>query len=94
MFNQEIKDIHRKLPSKTVRKFVQILIHEVRRDIYFRKVNHIPNNNAVVLQIRRKAHLISVIDKLHSYFSYLGVTKWAQAIQCVDILKQLIIDDL
>ena len=94
VFNQEITNIHRKLPSKTARKFVQILIHEVRRDIYFRKVNHTPNNNAIVLQIRRKAHLISVIDKLHSYFSYLGATKWAQAIQCADILKQLIIDDL
>ena len=49
IFNKEIK-----LPSKNSRKLLQLLI---RRDIYYRKVNHVPNNNEEVYSIRRKAHL-------------------------------------
>ena len=37
IFNKEIK-----LPSKNSRKLLQLLI---RRDIYYRKVNHVPNTN-------------------------------------------------
>ena len=65
IFNEEIKDIHRKLPSKNIRKFLQLLnnMNYIRRDIYFRKINHVPNNFEEVMGIRRKAHLKSVMEK-------------------------------
>ena len=53
IFNEEIKYIHRKLPSKNIRKFLQLLVHELRRDIYYRKINHVPNNLEEVMGIRR-----------------------------------------
>ena len=54
--DKEIKDIRRKLPSKNIRKLLQLLIQEVRRDIYYRKdkVNHVPNNNEEVLPLKEE----------------------------------------
>ena len=43
IFTEEIKNLNRRLPSKSIRKFIQLLINEISRDIYFRKINHIPN---------------------------------------------------
>ena len=82
IFNEEIKNLNRRLPSKSIRKFIQLLIHEIRRDIYFRKMNHVTNNNMEVSHIRRKAHLIIVLEKTISYLEYLGLAKWTQAINC------------
>ena len=56
IFDKEIKDIRRKLPSKNIRKLLQLLIQEVRRDIYYwkDKVNHVPNNNEEVLPLKEE----------------------------------------
>ena len=81
-FNEEIKNLNQRLPSKSTRKFIQLLIHEICRDIYYRKINHTPNNNQEVSHIRRKAHLIIVLEKTISYLEYLGPAKWTQAIDC------------
>ena len=75
IFNEEIKNLNQRLPSKSTQKFIQLLIHEIRRDIYFRKINHIPNNNLELSPIRRKAHLIIVLEKTISYLEYLGLAK-------------------
>ena len=94
IFNEEIKNIHRKLPSKNIRKFLQLLIHELRRDIYFRKINHVPNNFEEVMGIRRKAHLKSVLEKIISYLEYIGLAKWSKTIECARKIKENILNDL
>ena len=94
IFNEEIKNLHKRLPSKSIQKFIWLLIHEVRWDIYFRKINHIPNNNLEVLHIRRKAHLLIVLEKTISYLEYLGLAKWTHAIDCVKKIKVNIQNDI
>ena len=94
IFNEEIKNLNRRLPSKSVRKFIQLLIHEIRRDIYFRKVNYIANNNTEVSHIRRKAHLIIILEKTISYLEYLGLAKWTQAIDCAKKIKENIQNEI
>ena len=94
IFNEEIKNLNRRLPFKSIRKFIQLIIHEIRRDIYFRKINHTPNNNLEVSPIRRKAHLIIVLEKTISYLEYLGLAKWTQAIDCAKKIKENIQNDL
>ena len=86
IFNEEIK-----LPSKNSRKLLQLLI---RRDIYYRKVNHVPNNNEEVLSIRRKARLTSVLEKLISYQEYIGLAKCTKTIECARKIKENILNDL
>ena len=61
---------------------------------YFRKINHTPNNNLEVSPIRRKAHLIIVLEKTISYLEYLGLAKWTQAIDCAKKIKENIQNDL
>ena len=38
--------------------------------------------------IRRKAHLIIVLEKTISYLEYLGLAKWTQAIDCAKKSKK------
>ena len=75
-------------------KFLQLLIHELRRDIYYRKVNHVPNNNEEVLSIRRKARLTSVLEKLISYQEYIALAKCTKTIECARKIKENILNDL
>jgi len=42
IYNEEIENIKRYVPNITIRKFIQILVHKIRRDNYYRKVNHPP----------------------------------------------------
>ena len=79
IFNVEIQALPRSLPSKNTRKMVQVLIHEVRRDIYARRSAHPPQTATPVPEVRRIAHLLSSINKLASYFKYISESQWEPA---------------
>ena len=66
----------------------------IRRDIYFRKINHVPNNFEEVMGIRSKAHLKSVLEKIISYLEYIGLAKWSKTIECARKIKEKILNDL
>ena len=72
-------------------KLLQILVHEVRRDIYYRKVNHAPTEHQ---DVRRKAYMITVIKKTSSYLLYLDENRWRTEVHFVDKLIELIQNDL
>ena len=52
IFNVEIQALPCSLPSKNKRKMVQVLIHEVRRDIYARRTAHPPQTATPVPEVR------------------------------------------
>ena len=94
IFNEEIENLKKYVPNMTIRKFIQILVHEIRRDIYYRKVNHPPAQVGEVNEIRRRAHLISTIKKTKDYLEYLGTKKWMEGIAAANSLMQLLIDQI
>ena len=80
IFNQEMDNLKRYVPNITIRKFIQILVHEIGREIYYRKVNHPPNQMGEVNVIQRRAHLMATIKKTKEYLEYLGTKKWEEGI--------------
>lgn len=94
IFNTEIPSLPVHVASKTVRRMIQVLVHEIRRDIYYRRMNLSPANNRPVPFLRRAAHLMSVFNKLSSFLNYCSETKWVQAIAALyeftEILRRLI----
>jgi len=94
IYNEEIENLKKYVPNTTIRKFIQILVHEIRRDIYYRKVNHPPAQVGEVNEIRRRAHLISTIKKTKDYLEYLGTKKWTEGIAAANSLMQLLVDQI
>ena len=96
IFYQEISPPS-SLPSrlKTFRLASQLLIHEIRREIYYRRLNMTssPNNQEqyVIYDERINAHLLSTIKKVISYLSYLSYNKWKESIQILDRMCDIII---
>ena len=90
IFNSEIQALPHSLPSKNTCKMVQVLIHEVRRDIYARRTAHPPQTATPVPEVSQIAHLLSSINKLISYFKYISLSQWEPALAALsDFLRIL-----
>ena len=98
IFHQEIRP-PRPFPNrlKTFRLTSQLLVHEIRREIYFRRLNMTTSLNDQELYIiydeRINAHLTSTIKKVVSYLSYLSYSKWKESIQILNRMCECIISD-
>ena len=57
------------------RLILLLLIQEIKRSIYYRRMNITDNTKQNTPIIRIQAHLMNVITKLQSYLSYLGASK-------------------
>ena len=90
IFNSEIQALPHSLPSKNTHKMVQVLIHEVRRDMYARRTTYPPQTTTPVPEVRRIVHLLSSINKLTSYFKYISESQWEPALAALsDFLRIL-----
>ena len=69
-------------------------MHEVRRDIYYRKVNLTTVTRGEVNPNRRRAHLISVLKKVGSFLEYQNHPKWALAIEANNTLIDYFTEDI
>jgi hypothetical protein len=90
--NDRIKELYKK--DKNIRLFFQALIHEIRRDIYYRKNSKPPTEQGIVHKNRRQAHLISVVKKLASYFQYIKHPKLNHSIEMAQELITVISNDV
>ena len=90
IYNTEIPALPVHIASKTVRRMIQLLVHEIRRDIYYRKINLMPTHNGPVHFVRRAAHLLSVFKKVTSFLNYCSETKWAPAVAALDDFAEIL----
>ena len=65
IFNSEIQALPHSFPSKNTRKMVQVLIHEVRRDIYARRTAHPPQTATPVPELLGMKSC-EMVDKLQA----------------------------
>lgn len=94
IFNQEIEAVTRHVKSTSIRKLIQMLIHEIRRDIYYRKVNHTTVIRGEVHSTRRRAHLMAVFKKVGSFLEYQNHPKWTLAIEANNKLLEYVSEDI
>ena len=81
-FHQEISTLRAyKLPID-VRQAIQLLIHEIRRHIYSRRISStIDNDTPRTMTIHSViAHNALVTNKVISYLKYISYMKWKDAI--------------
>jgi len=80
IYNKEIENISHYIKDKNVRKTFMLLIAEMKRCIYRHRSQSESIQNSPVLEVRRIAHIISVIKKIIKYLEYLSCLKWQSAI--------------
>ncbi len=76
-----------KLP-RTTAQVTTLLITEIKRDIYRRKIQHPPTTIRRVLKIRRSSHLSSTVKKVQEYLTYLSPYFWKNNIAALDSARQ------
>jgi hypothetical protein len=87
IFNKEIEGIKNHIKEKHTRQSVQMLIHETRRDIYYRKQAFPPRERNPVIHNRILAHNIATTNRCISFLKYLSGTQWQEASAFLDHLK-------
>lgn len=90
IFNQEVVEF-KKLPKRLInfRKVLQILIHEQRRDIYYRKIQLEQREPTPINDAKIAAHIIGVLKKIKAYLEYLSYSKWKKSVGILDSLIQI-----
>ena len=73
---------------------LNLIVHEIRRDIYYRKVNLTINEAVEVLTNRRIAHLITTITKSQKYLEYLSHPKWTTSIEMIKAMINILQRDI
>jgi hypothetical protein len=61
------------LPEEKDRTMIIILVQEIKRDIVYRRMNMPLDPTRATPQVRIQAHLLSVLKKLQSLYSYQGI---------------------
>jgi hypothetical protein len=87
IFNKEIEGVKIHIKEKHTRQSIQMLIHETRRDIYYRKQAFPPRERNPVNHNRILAHNTATTNKCISFLKYLSGTQWREASAFLDHLK-------
>lgn len=76
IYHKQIPQIRAYHLSSNSVQVTNLLIAEVKRDIYRRRTQHPPSNIGRVLELRRMVHISSVIKKTIQYLTYLSPYIW------------------
>jgi len=79
-YNKESADIQRKIKDKQKMKILELLVQEVKRDIYRKRNKCSDIKKEEVHEIRRWAHLNQNVKKVKQYLQYLSEAKWKNSI--------------
>ena len=75
IFNKPHPSIHMHIPDKRTRKTIILLIHETKRDIYFRRTSTTHRDPLVPIhRVRIQAHILTVIKKIIHLLLYQGTS--------------------
>jgi hypothetical protein len=80
IFNKPHPAILHRINDKLVRNVVLIFIQEVKRDIFFRRMQIKKPQKQEVLKIRIQAHILPVLQKLTALLEYQGIVQNAAPI--------------
>jgi hypothetical protein len=80
------------ISDKLCRNAFLILIQEVKRDIVDRWMNLPPSAAQVANPLGLLAHVESTLHRLQSYFQYIGLAKFGEAIEMIQQMKNLNLD--
>ena len=81
IFNKTHPSLTYYIKDNNIINILNLITHEIRRDIYYRKVNLTINEVGEVLTNRRISHLITAITKTQKYLEYLSHSKWKTALE-------------
>ncbi len=73
---------------RTTAQVTTLLIAEIKRDIYRRKIQNPPPTIGTVQMIRRLSHLNSMLKKVQEYITYLSPYIWKNDIAALDSTRQ------
>jgi hypothetical protein len=82
------------VPDKLARNTLLILTQEIKRDIIYRRMNLPPSANQLADPSRLTAHLNLTLQRLHSYLQYIGLAKYAKAIQMLQKMMEINLESL
>jgi hypothetical protein len=82
------------VPDKLSRNTILILTQEIKRDIIYRRMNLPPSANQPADPPRITAHINLTLQRLHSYLQYIGLAKYAKAIQTLQRMMEINLEDL
>ncbi len=75
------------------RKTLLTLTQEMKRDIIFRRMNLPPSARAITDPQRLAAHLNLTLCRLHSYLQYIGLAKYAKALEMIHKMIEINLDN-
>ena len=88
IYHKPLQQLHTyKLPHTTA-QVTTLLITEIKRDIYRRKIQHPPTTIERVQLIRHSFHLNSILKKVQEYLTYLSPYIWKNDIAALDSARQ------
>jgi hypothetical protein len=64
----------------------------MKRDIIFRRMNLPPSARTITDPHRLVAHLNSTLRRLHSYLEYIGLAKYAKALEMIHKMIEINLD--
>jgi ribosomal protein S15P/S13E len=93
IYNIPHPSIIRHVRDKESRIVLLLLVQEIKRDIVYRRMNLPPSANQIIDPRRLTAHLVSVARRLHSYLQYIGFVKYANALDTMNRLQEILLPE-
>ena len=91
IFNKPHPSIHMHLTDKRTKKTIILLIHEIKRDIYFRRTSTTHRDPLVPIhRVRIQAHILTVIKKITHLLTYQGMSTNSDSLLLLNTLVQKI----
>jgi len=70
-------------PTRRERDLYLLIVMEIKRDIYYRKVANTPSTIGMVPALNRAMHLVHLLKKIKSYLQYISAHIWKDAIMAI-----------